>query len=426
MIKANNPSLVSWLNVPANSDFPIQNIPFGIAAPLNRPKDKVACSIIGDTIINLAALHKQGYFSSLNLPEGIFEKEYLNDFISLGKPVTGAVRERISELFSKDNAELRNHAEARKKCLFALKEVKMLLPVKIGDYTDFYSSKEHATNVGSMFRDPKNALLPNWLHLPVGYHGRASSIIVSGTGFHRPKGQTMPPNAEKPVFGPSKALDIELEMAFVVGKSTGLGASVSTKQADDYIFGMVLFNDWSARDIQRWEYVPLGPFLAKNFASTVSPWIVTLDALEPFRVKAPAQQPEVLPYLKRANEDTAIDINLEVWLKPQNTDAQKICSSNFKYMYWTIEQQLAHHTVNGCNINVGDIMASGTISGPTPDSFGSLLELTWNGTKPINFPNGIQRKYLEDGDSITIKGYAQKGKVRIGFGKAEGTVLAAN
>lgn len=417
MIKANDPNLTSWLEVPASSDFPIQNIPFGIAASHG------AVTIIGNTVISLAGLHNAGYFSSIKMPVGIFEKEFLNDFIALGKNITKEVRERISELFRKDNAELRDNAETRKKYLFDAKDVKMLLPVHVGDYTDFYSSKEHATNVGSMFRDPKNALLPNWVHLPVGYHGRASSIIVSGTNFHRPKGQTVPPNTEKPVFGPSKALDIELEMAFIIGKATNLGASVGTKEADDYIFGMVLFNDWSARDIQRWEYVPLGPFLAKNFASTVSPWIVTLDALEPFRVKAPAQDPEVLPYLKRADENTAIDINLEVWLKPKDSDTLKICTSNFRYMYWTIEQQLAHHTVNGCNINVGDMMASGTISGPTPDSFGSLLELTWNGTKPISFPNGAQRKYLEDGDTITIKGFAQKGKARIGFGEATGTVL---
>jgi len=422
MIKANDPNLSSWIDVPENSDFPIQNLPFGIAA---SPGPSKGVSIIGNTVISLAALHKLGYFSVIKLPEGIFEKDSLNDFIALGKSVTREVRDRLSEILKKDNPELRDNAEAKKKCLFKVEDVKMLLPVRIGDYTDFYSSKEHATNVGSMFRDPKNALLPNWLHLPVGYHGRASSIIVSGTNFHRPKGQMTPPNTEKPVFGPSKALDIELEMAFIIGKNTELGNSVTTMDADDYIFGMVLFNDWSARDIQRWEYVPLGPFLAKNFASTVSPWIVTLDALEPFKVKAPAQDPEVLPYLKRADENTALDINLEVWLKPQNTEGKKISMSNFKYMYWTMEQQLAHHTVNGCNINVGDMMASGTISGPTPDSYGSLLELTWGGANPITISEGVQRKYLEDNDTIIIKGYAQKGKVRIGFGEAKGTVLAA-
>jgi fumarylacetoacetase len=301
----------------------------------------------------------------------------------------------------------------------------MKIPVRIGDYTDFYSSREHATNVGTMFRDPKNALLPNWLHLPVAYHGRASSVIVSGHNFHRPKGQMTPPGSEVPVFGPSKALDIELETAFIIGRSTELGQSVSTKDANDYIFGMVLFNDWSARDIQRWEYVPLGPFLAKNFASTISPWIVTLDALEPFRVKAPDQDPKVLPYLERKADKTGIDINLEVYLQPDKLEPLKICTSNFKYMYWSMDQQLAHHTVNGCNINVGDMMASGTISGPTPDSFGSLLEITWGGTKPITLPNGAQRKYLEDGDTVIIKGFAQKDNIRIGFGEARGKVLPA-
>ncbi|HTB06535.1 MAG TPA: fumarylacetoacetase [Bacteroidia bacterium] len=418
MIKANDPTLQSWIEVPENSDFPIQNLPFGMTK-------FGAASIIGNTVINLAVLQKLGYFLNIDMPKGIFEKEYLNDFMALGKPVCREVRERLSEIFRKDNPELRGNAEDRKKCLFKIETVQMLMPVHIGDYTDFYSSKEHATNVGTMFRDPKNALLPNWLHLPVAYHGRASSVIVSGQNFHRPKGQMVPPNSETPVFGPSKALDIELEMAFIIGKPTKLGASVSTKDAEEYIFGMVLFNDWSARDIQRWEYVPLGPFLAKNFASTISPWIVTLDALEPFRVKSPEQNPEVLPYLQRAKEDTAIDINLEVYLQPEKVDALKICASNFKYMYWSIDQQLAHHTVNGCNINVGDMMASGTISGPTPDSFGSLLEITWGGANPIKFPDGTERKYLQDGDTVVIKGYAQKGKVRIGFGEAKGKVLPA-
>jgi fumarylacetoacetase len=297
------------------------------------------------------------------------------------------------------------------------------MPVKVGDYTDFYSSKEHATNVGSMFRDPKNALLPNWLHLPVAYHGRSSSILVSGRNFHRPKGQVTPPGIDKPSFSPSKAMDFELEMAFIIGKSTELGQSVSTQDADNYIFGMTLFNDWSARDIQRWEYVPLGPFLAKNFASTTSPWIVSLEALEPFRTKAPEQEPEVLSYLKRADENTAIDITLEVWLQAENSEAVKICSSNYKYLYWTMEQQLAHHTINGCNINVGDLMASGTISGPTPDSFGSMLELTWNGSKPLILPNGQERKFLQDGDTVIIKGYCQKDNIRLGFGEAKAKVL---
>jgi fumarylacetoacetase len=298
------------------------------------------------------------------------------------------------------------------------------MPVRVGDYTDFYSSIDHATNVGTMFRDPANALLPNWKHLPVGYHGRASSIIISGTNFYRPKGQTKPADAEVPVFGPCKSLDFELEVAFVIGKPTALGESVSTADADDYIFGLALFNDWSARDIQTWEYVPLGPFLAKNFASTVSPWIVTLEALEPFRTAGYAQEPKVLPYLEYAG-DKNIDIQLEVSIQPENSTETAICHSNYKFMYWTMEQQLAHHTVNGCNINIGDMMASGTISGPTPDSFGSMLELSWKGTKPLKLNDGSERKFINDNDTVIMRGYCKKDKVRIGFGEARGKVLPA-
>lgn len=430
MIKANDPNLQSWIEVSANSDFPIQNLPFGIAARVNKEiysREYLigAVTIVGNTVVSLAALQEAGLLSGISLPKGIFLNQYLNDFIELGKPISRQLRDRLSDIFKKENGELRDNDEARRKCLLDITEVKMLMPVRIGDYTDFYSSKEHATNVGSMFRDPKNALLPNWLHLPVAYHGRASSVIVSGQNFHRPKGQMTPPNSETPIFGPTKALDIEMETAFIIGKSTALGTTVSTKEAEDYIFGMVLFNDWSARDIQRWEYVPLGPFLAKNFASTISPWIVTLDALEPFRVKAPEQTTQVLPYLEHAPGNTAVDINLEVYLQPDKAEAQKICSSNYKYMYWTMDQQLAHHTVNGCNINVGDMMASGTISGPTPDSFGSLLELTWGGANPIKLANGAERKYLQDGDTVTIKGYCKNDKVRIGFGEARATILPA-
>jgi fumarylacetoacetase len=298
----------------------------------------------------------------------------------------------------------------------------MLMPVKVGDYTDFYSSIDHATNVGTMFRDPANALLPNWKHLPVGYHGRASSICVSGHSFHRPKGQQKPADAELPVFGPSKLLDIELETAFIIGKSTKMGESVSTEQADNYIFGMVLFNDWSARDIQTWEYVPLGPFLAKNFASTVSPWIITLEALEPFRVKGYDQNPTLLPYLQYKGQKN-LDIALEVFLTPKGGEATKICTSNYKYMYYTMEQQLAHHTVNGCNINVGDMMASGTISGPEPHEYGSMLELTWRGTKPIKLKDGSERKFVNDFDTITIKGVCERDGIRIGFGECKATLL---
>lgn len=427
MLSTNNPSLTSWLDVLNNSDFPIQNLPFGIGrfTHLQNSQGFSTVTIIGDTVIGLAALQKLNYFSGIALPTGVFEKEYLNDFISLGQPVWRAVRNRLSELFRKDNAELRENKDARTQCLFNVKDATLTLPVKIGDYTDFYSSKEHATNVGSMFRDPKNALMPNWLHLPVAYHGRASSIMVSGQNFHRPFGQTMPAGAEKPIYEASKALDFELEMAFIIGSPTKPGEVISTAKAREHIFGMVLFNDWSARDIQRWEYVPLGPFLGKNFASTMSPWIVTLDALEPFAAPAPEQSPEVLPYLKRAKENSGFDIKLEVSLQPEGKGETKVCTSNFKYLYWSIDQQLAHHTVNGCNINTGDLMASGTISGPTPDSFGSLLELTWNGSKPLALKDGEQRRFLADGDTVIIQGYAQKDNIRVGFGEAKAKVLPA-
>ncbi len=408
----------TWLEIDQQSDFSIHNIPFGIYSG-DGIKHR-ACSAIGDLIIDLAELSELGL---LSVRKEIFEKEFLNDFISLGKSATLQVRKTIIELLADENSKLRDqnnfNAVFRKQS-----SVKMLMPVRVGDYTDFYSSIDHATNVGTMFRDPANALLPNWKHLPVGYHGRASSICVSGHSFHRPKGQQKPADAELPVFGPTKLLDIELETAFVIGKSTKMGESVTTGNADDFIFGMMLFNDWSARDIQTWEYVPLGPFLAKNFASTVSPWIVTLEALEPFRVKGYVQVPKVLPYLEYKG-DKNLDIKLEVFLKPKDGTENRICTSNYKYMYWTMEQQLAHHTVNGCNINVGDLMASGTISGPEPHEFGSMLELTWRGTKPIKLSDGSERKFVNDHDTLIIRGHCEKDGKRVGFGECAATVLPA-
>jgi fumarylacetoacetase len=305
--------------------------------------------------------------------------------------------------------------------LIPVSDVKNHLPVEIGDYTDFYSSREHATNVGMMFRDPANALLPNWLWIPVGYHGRASSVIVSGEPVYRPKGQIKPNPDENPIYAPCRNLDFELEMAFD-GKP--LGDSISTAEAEDYIFGLCLFNDWSARDIQTWEYVPLGPFLAKNFASSVSAWIVTLDALQPYKVEGPTQEPEVLSYLK-CNEALSYDIQLEVYLQPENSSETKICTSNFKYMYWNMAQQLAHHTVNGCNVRCGDLMGSGTISGPTPDSYGSMLELAWKGTKPLKMNDGSERKFIQDGDTVIMRGFSEKNGVRIGFGEVSGKILPA-
>lgn len=422
MSKANNPNLKSWVEVSPESDFPIQNLPFGVFCT-----DTLAprlCTAIGDYVADLAYLAEQGFFDDLAVPREVFSKPVLNDFIALGKAKTGAVRDRLSEILD-DDRESWDAKELAPFFLFPQAEVKLLLPLHIGDYTDFYSSIEHATNVGVMFRGPDNALMPNWKHLPVGYHGRASSIVVSGTPIIRPKGQMLPPGAEKPVFGSSKRLDFELEMAFVVGKNTQLGHPVAADEAEDYIFGLALFNDWSARDIQQWEYVPLGPFLGKNFASTLSPWVVTLDALEPFRVNGPEQHPEVLPYLKTQGSRN-FDIQLEVILKTAGGAEKTICRSNFKYLYWNMCQQLAHHTINGCNIHIGDLMASGTISGPTPDSYGSMLELAWRGEKPIHLDDTSMRSFIEDGDTVVIRGWGSNNGIRVGFGEARGTILPSH
>ncbi len=420
MLKANNPQLSSWINVPKDSDFPIQNIPFGIFKTSN--KSPRMATIIGDTVIDLQAMAEMGYFNDLDLIKSVFSQKYINEFMALGKPKTLALRDRIAELFASDNTLIRDDENAKGKIFQHVSNVDLLLPVQIGDYTDFYSSREHATNVGMMFRDPANALLPNWLHLPVGYHGRASSIVVSGTSLHRPKGQIRPNQEEPPLFSPTRQLDFELEVAFVVGKSSALGSSVSTEAAEDYIFGLALFNDWSARDIQSWEYVPLGPFLGKNFGSTLSPWIVTLEALEMLRVPGPVQDPKVLPYLEYSGKNS-FDINLDVNIRTEKGAEKNVCHSNFKYMYWTMVQQLAHHTVNGCNLRVGDLCASGTISGPTPDSYGSMLEISWKGTKPVAMPDGSERKFINDGDTVVMRGWGERNGVRIGFGNCEGKVL---
>jgi fumarylacetoacetase len=413
-----DPKLQSWIETDPRSDFSIHNIPFGIYT--DKTVKHRAASAIGDYIIDLYELASAGL---LKIDRTVLEQPVLNAFIALGKPVTSAIRTRIIELLT-TGSELRNDQALFERVFKKQADVRLLMPVHVRDYTDFYSSIDHAINIGTMIRDPKNALMPNWKHLPVGYHGRASSICVSGHTFHRPKGQQKPADSEMPVYGPTKLLDIELETAFVIGKPTEMGDSITTAGADDYIFGMVLFNDWSARDIQTWEYVPLGPFLAKNFASTVSPWIVTLEALEPFRTKGYEQEPKVLPYLEYSGERN-LDIRLEVFLTPENGEENLICTSNYKYMYWTMEQQLAHHTVNGCNVNVGDMMASGTISGPDPKEYGSLMELTWRGTRPITLKDGTERKFVNDHDTITIKGYCEKNGVRVGFGECTAKVLPA-
>ncbi|MDN3670230.1 fumarylacetoacetase [Echinicola jeungdonensis] len=411
----------SWVSGTQNSDFTIYNLPFGIFK--NKRLGPRAGIAIGDKIVDLSALHDHGFFPDIKLPERIFLEGSLNRFIRLGKPTTKKVRERVQQLLSEENPDLKDH-QVRGKVMITRKDVEMLMPVEVGDYTDFYSSKEHATNVGSMFRDPDNALLPNWKHLPVGYHGRASSIIPSGQPIYRPKGQFKDPEKKEPDFGPTRKLDFELEMAFITGKDTKMGDSISTEDAEDYIFGFVLFNDWSARDIQAWEYVPLGPFLGKSFASSISPWIVTLEALEPFRAPSPIQEVEVLPYLK-CQKDHGFDINLEVFLQPEKGNENLICKSNYKYMYWNIAQQLAHQTINGCNIKVGDMYASGTISGPTKENYGSMLELTWKGSQPLQLEGGKERKFIEDGDTVKMKGYGEKGGIRVGFGEVTTKVLPA-
>ncbi len=409
----------SWVEVAPNSDFSIHNLPYGIFEAKGRgPRAGVA---IGDFILDLYAVARLGLLDDLNITSAVFQQPILNDFIALGKPYWTSLRARLTALLSADNEELKPHAE---QVLVNRKSAVMHMPVSVGDYTDFYSSKEHATNVGTMFRGVENALMPNWKHLPVGYHGRASSIIVSGTPIHRPKGQMKPKGADAPVFGPSRLLDFELETAFIIGKNTGLGESIPVVEAEDAIFGMVLFNDWSARDIQGWEYVPLGPFLGKSFASSISPWIVTIDALDPFRIENYPQDVAVLPYLESPAKKR-FDVNLEVVIQPKEGGGKVVCRSNFKYMYWNMPQQLAHHTVNGCNVKVGDMCGSGTISGTTPDSFGSMLELTWRGANPIDMPDGSTRKFINDHDTVIMRGFAEKDGIRVGFGEVTGQVLPA-
>ncbi|MBT8209044.1 MAG: fumarylacetoacetase [Eudoraea sp.] len=421
-VNTNDPSKKSWITVPQDSDFPIQNIPFGVF--LTRDDIITIGTRIGDQAIDLGALHQLGYFEGIPLTEDIFLQDSLNDFISDGKKTWRLVRNRISEIFDVNNPKLRDNEAHRTTVLFSMEEIEMQLPVHIGDYTDFYSSKEHATNIGSMFRDPEKALLPNWLHIPVGYHGRSSTIVPSGTPIRRPKGQTLPKGSDTPVFGPSKMVDFELEMAFITTDANKMGEAIPLDEAEDHIFGLVLFNDWSARDIQKWEYVPLGPFLAKNFASSISPWIVTLDALEPFRTDSPRQDPPPLPYLQQEGKKS-FDINLEAAITPENGVPTTVARSNFKYMYWTMAQQLTHHTVNGCKVNSGDMMGSGTISGATPDSYGSMLELAWQGTKPIALSDGSTRTSIQDHDTVTMRGYCQNDEIRIGFGEVKTKVLPA-
>ncbi|MBS9774078.1 MAG: fumarylacetoacetase [Tenacibaculum sp.] len=422
-ITANNPKRKSWLKVEETSDFPIQNIPFGVF--LTRDDIITIGTRIGDYAIDLGALHQLGYFEGIPLTDDIFLQDTLNDFIADGRKTWRLVRNRIADIFDVTNSKLRDNVEHKDSVIFRIDEIEMLLPISVGDYTDFYSSKEHAKNLVGLFKDYENDLLPNWLHFPVGYHGRSSSIIPSGVPIHRPVGQQQPNNGETmPNFGATKSLDFELEMAFITTACNDLGHRISIEEAEESIFGMVLFNDWSARDIQAWEQVPLGPFLGKNFASTISPWIVTLDALKPFRVESPKHDHEPLPYLQQDGKHS-YDINLEMAIKPEGEKETVVCNSNFKYMYWTMAQQLAHHTINGCPVNSGDMFGSGTISGPTKDSFGSMLELTWNGQNPIKMSDGTERKFINDNDTVIMRGYCKNGNIRIGFGECVGKILPA-
>ncbi len=411
--------LTSWISYKEDCDFSIYNIPFGIFSTKNKsPRLGIA---IGDKVLDLAGVAKQGFFDKIKIDKKVFSQNTLNDFISTGKPKTKKVRLTLQKLLSGKSSALQDFP----KLFHNQSAVKMHLPVAIGDYTDFYSSIEHATNVGMMFRDPANALLPNWRHIPVGYHGRSSSIIVSGENIKRPKGQLMMKDAKRPVYKPSQRVDFELEMGFIIGKDSALGKPVSIEKAEDHIFGLALFNDWSARDIQKWEYVPLGPFLGKNFASSLSPWIVTLEALDPFRVQGPKQKPAVQPYLKYSGLQN-YDINLDVSITPNKGSENIVSHSNFKFMYWNMIQQLAHHTVNGCNVRVGDLMASGTISGKDVNSYGSMLEIAWAGSKPITLNDGTQRKFINDNDTVTMRGYAEKEGVRVGFGEVKAKILPSD
>jgi fumarylacetoacetase len=413
----NDPSLRSFIDVDPTSPFPIQNLPIGVFQRVGKPA-RVGVAI-GDYVLDLVSCDAAGL-----LPRGMMGHDWYFGF-SLERPGLRELRRSVSELLRHDTPTLRDNVKMRAEALIPRRDVQMLMPMRIPNYTDFYSSREHATNVGVMMRGPENALMPNWLHLPVAYHGRASSIVVSGTDFPRPYGQTKADDADAPTFGPSRSLDFELELGMLIGKGNTLGQPIPTSKAAEHVFGMVLVNDWSARDIQKWEYQPLGPFLAKNFATSISPWVVTLDALEPFRIAGPKQDPEPLPYL-RCVGDHSYDIHLEVWLQTaEMTEPVRISATNSKYLYWNICQQIAHHTSNGCNLQTGDLLASGTISGPTPDSLGSMLELAWKGTRPIQLPGGETRLFLQDGDRVTMTGWCQGDGYRIGFGEVTGRVLPA-
>jgi len=419
----NDPTLRSFIPVDAASDFPIQNLPYGVFSTADGLAPRVGVAI-GDFVLDLWQLAQN---CRIDLVEpGVFAAPTLNSFMALGPKVWTRTRARISELLRHDHPELRDNEKLRQRALVPMAQARLHLPIAVAGYTDFYSSKEHATNVGVMFRGKDNALQPNWLHMPIGYNGRASTVVVSGSRVKRPRGQLKPPGAELPGFGPCKRLDFELEMGVVVGQGSPIGEMLTEKQAEEMIFGFVILNDWSARDIQQWEYVPLGPFQAKAFATSISPWIVTREALEPFRVQGPAQNPKPLAYLQQAQPNN-YDLELDVALRAGSmNEAASICRTNFKYMYWSSVQQLVHHASSGCAMNVGDLLGSGTISGPEKHQRGSLLEISWNGTEPAELPGGVKRTFLEDGDSLVMRGWCQGDGYRVGFGEVEGTIVPAN
>jgi fumarylacetoacetase len=421
-----DPSLRSFVNVSADSHFPIHNLPYGVFKPNTHSRPRIGVAI-GDLVLDLEVLAVRGLLSGGELGDGgVFREPTLNAFMAAGRSVWSAARSRLTTLLSSDEPTLRDDAGLREAACHRQLAVEMLLPAEIGDYTDFYSSREHATNVGTMFRGADKALQPNWLHLPVGYHGRASSVVVSGTDVHRPMGQLKPADADQPIHGPSRLMDFELETGFFVGPGNALGEPIAIADAADHIFGMVLVNDWSARDIQAWEYIPLGPFLGKSFATSISPWVVTMDALEPFRCAGPAQtDPEPLPYLRSVG-NRAYDIRLEVLLRGDGINgAATVATSNHRYLYWDVCQQLAHHTVNGCNLRPGDLVASGTISGPGRSERGSMLELSWRGEEPLQLSGGATRSFLADGDTVVMTGHCEAGGIRVGFGEVRGTLLPA-
>src|SRR5215510_8090957 len=431
-----DPSLESWVesaNDPA-TDFPIQNLPFGVfkrRGPDSSPRIGVA---IGDEILDIAACADAGLIDErfVDAVEACRAPK-LNALMALGRAVARDLRGELSRLLRTDSVESGRARSDASRILVRAREAELLLPATIGDYTDFYASIHHATNVGSMFR-PDNPLLSNYKWVPIGYHGRASSIVVSGTPIRRPWGQTRDGNEGAPKFAPSQRLDYELEVGAFIAAGNALGAPIPIARADEHVFGLCLVNDWSARDIQAWEYQPLGPFLAKNFGTSISPWIVTLDALEPFRVAVEPRatgDPEPLPYLSSvAAMPGAFDISLEVLLttskmRATSVPAWRVSVGSFTDMYWTIAQLVAHHASNGCNLQPGDLLASGTVSGPSKESRGCLLERTWRGTEPVMLPNGETRAFLQDGDEVTMRGFCERpGARRIGFGECRGRVTA--